>query len=410
MLGLASYLSEFGWEPTILTAPLERPVDRALRANVIEVDYPGDVWEFWRRALAAFGYDRSRSITEQIKIKVGGGRRGRAAGRFRTMYQELFGFPDTERRWIRPAFESARVLAAQQKFDAVLSVWPVSSHLVARQLKRIAGIPWVADFPDPWSENHAYPYGRIRRFVDRWLERRVLADADAVTAATPGYARRQEAAARRPCEAILLGFEPGQVNEPPTSLSEKFTITYTGTIYEGMQDPTRLLDGVKELIAEGIVNRRKLEVRLFGKNHDWLRSEIERRSLGDVVVQGGVIPRAESLTRQRESQLLLLLGWEDRANPGVIPYKLFEYLAAHRPILIVGGTADQDIVRIVTERQAGYFVETVSDLKGVLARCYREFEERGSVGVSNSSADIDQFSYRTMARRFAGLLDKVAKR
>lgn len=409
MLGLATHLTEFGWEPTIVTAPLLRPVDRPLNAKVVETFYAGDVYETWRKVFAAFGYDRSRSITEQIKHDVGGGQRGRVAAEVRTLYLELFAYPDSERRWIRPALAAASTLAVDGDYDVILSVWPVSSHVIARRLKRLTGIPWVADFPDPWSQNHAYPYGRIRRFFDRLLEQRVVAEADAVTAATPGYARRQASVSHRKCEPILLGFEQGQVNEPPVPLSPKFTVTYTGTIYDQMQDPLTVLDGIQLLLVTEGVDRECVEVRFFGENQEWLRAEIGRRGLEGVVVQGGRVSRAESLARQRDSQVLLLLGWEDHANPGVIPYKMYEYLAAQRPILIVGGASNQDIVEIVTSRQAGWFAATAKDAAAQLLKWYREYVDCGSVQSRVSMSNIEKLSYREMARRFAVVLDAVSR-
>ena len=408
MLGLATYLAEFGWEPTILTAPLLRPVDRPIHAAVVETPYAGDVFSLWRRLFSALGYDRSRSITEQIKQNVGGGQRGRAAARLRTLYLEMFAYPDTERRWIAPAFSAGLELAESGNFDAILSVWPVSSHVIARRIKRVTHVPWVADFPDPWSQNHAYPYGRVRRFFDRWLEQRVVAEADAVTAATPGYARSQSSVSHRDCEPILLGFEPDQLNEPPAPLSKKFTVSYTGTIYDGMQDPLTVLDGIQLVVATEGVDRERVEVRFFGENQEWLRAEIEQRRLEGVVVQGGRISRTDSLARQRESQVLLLLGWEDHANPGVIPYKTFEYLAAQRPILIVGGAPDQDIVKIVKDRQAGWFAATATDVAAQLLTSYREYVDVGSVQSRTTVSDVKQFSYREMAKRFSAVLDAVS--
>lgn len=408
MLGLAKYLPEFGWEPVILTAPLERPVDPKIKARVIETFYRGDVFSFWRKLFNATGISRSVSgITEELKSKVGIRGDKTIIERLRTLYLELFAYPDPEKKWRKPALAAARAFLDREKADALLSVWPVTSHLVANELKRDYRIPWAADFPDPWSENHAYPYGRVRRWLDRRLERQTLQTADALTAATPEYAAKEEQVTGRACRSILHGFDPELLNNPPVSLTKKFTISYTGTIYRGNQNPLTLLDALAELHREKSISPSDFEVSFVGENQDWLNAEARERGLQEIVRIEKPVSRLEAVARQRKSQILLLLGWESQEDQGVIPLKLYEYLAARRPILMTGGTTGEYVARILEDTRAGVHAVTKEQIRSSLLSFYREYKKSGSVELEAPLESVNKFSYRTTAKQFGEMLNTI---
>ena len=145
MLGLAKYLSEFAWQPIILTAPLQiKPTENF---NYIETPYRGDIFSLWRKIFKFLKFESKGSVTEQLKSKAGIKSKNSFIDWLRTKYQEIFAYPDTEKKWEKPALKSAKELLNKEKFDAMISVWPVTSHLIAKQLKQEYKIPWVADFP-----------------------------------------------------------------------------------------------------------------------------------------------------------------------------------------------------------------------------------------------------------------------
>lgn len=120
-------------------------------------------------------------------------------------------------------------------------------------------------------------------------------------------------------------------------LTKEFTITYAGTLYDNKRNPTPLLRALREFIAEGLINPDITRVRFFGPPEYWLEREIIKHNLGEIVKEYRTVPRDVTLARQRESQILLLLNWDDPREVGVYTGKLFEYLAAKRPILAIGG-------------------------------------------------------------------------
>ncbi len=408
--GLAHYLREFGWQPVILT-PLETQPPADDRFRIVQTPYPGDVLSFWRNLLQKFmptrkGESFTQKIKEGLKIKS----KKSVIDKMQVWYQEIFGYPDSERKWYAPALRIARKLLQKEDFDAVISVWPVTSHLIAEKLKAEFSVPWLADFPDPWSENHDYQYGRIRKWFDRRLEVKTLKDIDALTAAAPGFAVRQRQLHRRQAEMISHGFDLETLNVPPRPLTGKFSISYTGTIYRDWQDPEKIMEALVGLIEAGLIDRTKTELRFYGKHQVWIENSIARHRLHDVAVQHGRISPQESIARQQESQVLLLMGWEDPNEKGFYPFKLFEYLAAQRPILITGGAPGEDIKRIVQETNAGVAATEVPEIKERLLALYRDYLKHGAVPYHGDLREIEKYSFRETARKFAVVLDAVSSK
>ncbi len=407
MLGIAKYLSSFGWKPYILTAPLEtRPREEKERYEITEVPYRGDVFWPLRKFFSLFGFRAEKNLTEQIKTSVGSSSRKTLIDWLVKTYQELFGYPDTEQLWRGPAIREARSLMEREHMDAVLSIWPVSTHFVAKKMKEEFSIPWVADFPDPWSENHDYVYGKIRKWFDRRIELNTIRASDALTAASPSYAKKQNTLHGRPVVSIPNGFDTELLAATRPPLTRTFSITYAGTIYKESQDPTRILRALGNLVQKGVVAKNDIEMRFYGTSQVWIDEAIRENGLSEVAKQYGPLPKEDVFARECESQILLLLGWEKKGELGVYPMKLFEYLAAERPIIVTGGAVGEEIKDIVSDMSSGMAGTGIEEIEKILAEWYREFKKNGVVGYRGKKERVDEFSYTTMAKRFAEILDR----
>lgn len=419
VFALGAYLPEFGWKATVLTPPMSARVLDQLGAprrflentKIMEAPYRGDVFRLWRKLLLAVGFAPHESIVEQIKARTGMIARDSPVDVVMRWYQTIFAYPDTERTWRGAAIRAGSRALDGEPFDVIMSSSPFpTSHIVAAALKKRSRLPWLADFRDPWARNHNYPYGALRRRFEERLERQVLRDADLITAATPGVAKTQQDFHGRPALVIPVGFDPETVNVSPMALTEKFTMTYTGTIYPAKQDPEKLLVALRRLVDRGTVSPQDIEVRFYGRRQHWLDSRIADLGLSGMVRQGGQVSRGESLRRQRESQLLLLLNWEDPEAGAVYPLKLFEYLAAQRPVLASGGRPQDDVASILRETGAGVYAPTVERVEEAIATAYHEYKRTGQVGYAGTVQVVHRYSYTEAARRFAEALDAATRR
>lgn len=408
VVGLAHHLHEYGWRPTIVTMPLSQKLDDP-RFRVVEVPFAGDIWQRWRRILMdAFGFSGKRSLLTQMKEKVGTSERKSFLDTWLRLYQEILGYPDADKKWFRPALKAAREVVGSSPVKAMISDFPFISHLVTARLKAETRLPWIADFPDLWSQNHNYIYGRIRHWFDERLERKTLASADALTTVSEPWAEKLLTLhPRSEVHGITHGYDPAIVNDPAEPLLPKFTITYTGTLYAEMQNPEPFFTAVAALLREGHLDANRFQVRFYGDQETWLRALIDKHALGEVVSLHGRVPKAEIVHRQRESHLLLVMD-TDKEERGWHSLKIYDYLAAKRPVVVSGGHPENALARLVQETGAGIHGRTADELKPVLAAAYDEFERSGTVAYRGNPERLERYSHVVMARKFVTILDRIS--
>jgi glycosyltransferase involved in cell wall biosynthesis len=416
---ITKYLPDFGWEPTILTVPIKEDPRHRLyfpsgfeeKVRIIEAPYKGDVFQFWRKLFRFFGFNTNKSILNQIKEDVGIKSQKSFIDFLFNLYMTFFAYPDEEKGWIKPALKSATDLFEKEKFDIIISSSsPVTTHIIAHNLKRKYKIPWLADLRDLWTQNHNYNYPWLRKRIEQKLEIKILSIADGIiTVSQPLVNKLAKLHVGKKIYTLTNGFDPEKINEPVAKLTEKFTFTYTGQIYSGKQDPLKILVALKELILDRTIDPNDIEVRFYGLENYWLQKEIEKSKLSFVVKQFGLIPREDSLEKQRESQLLLLLNWEDKQEKGIYTGKIFEYLAARRPILATGGFESGIIEKLLKETRAGVNCSRIEDIKNYFKKFYSEYKKRGRLAYTGSIEKINKYSYKTIAGELANLLNDLLK-
>ena len=411
---ITEHLPDFGWEVTIITPPInnEAIIELGLstsfldHSRIIDAPYKGDILWFYRRFFRSIGFARDRSITNQIKERVGVGSKKSIVEIMLYWYQALFGYPDTEKYWRDPARKAANYVLKNDEFDLILSSSPYpTSHFVAAEIKAKYSLFWVADFRDPWSQNENYPYPKLRKCIDEKLERKVISTADVVFAAAPEYARKQERFHKRQVITVTNGFSPNDYNDPPCPLTKKFTITYTGPIYANNQDPEKVLISIRNLLSRGLLDDRRIAVRFYGQPQGWLDDLIGYYKLNPIVRQYGIVPREESIQRQRESHILLHLNWEDPRRLGVYTVKFFEYISAQRPIIATGGHRGSGIENLINETKTGVYVITPHEIESVVLSYYDQYI-RGEKLVYDANLNaVMQFSSKNIAKRLAEIFD-----
>lgn len=404
--GLAKYLPEFGWQPIVLTAPLPEKPDTQFR--IIETSYR-DALGFWKRLLRL---NPDENIRSQVGDKFGLTLQKSLMDFILTRAGEIFNYPDSDRGWKPFAVTAGSEFLQREDIHAILSSSsPVTSHLIAKELKAEYKIPWVADFRDLWSQNHNYSYSPIRKLFDTRLELKTLRTADALVTVSQLWADKLSALHKgKTTYAITNGFDPAEVNNPPAALTTKFTITYTGAIYAKKQDPAKLFAALRDLISDETIDPRDVEVRFYGYRHDWVNKEITQYGLLNIVKQHGLVPRQSALEKQRESQLLLLLDWDDPQEKGVYPLKIFEYLGTRRPILTTGGSDDDVVARLLNETKAGICAPTVEDIKNTIGDLYREYKMKSEIAYKGEKSKANKYSHREMARKFSEILDHLTQK
>lgn len=380
--GLLKYLPEFGWQPVLLTTAL--PPESNLPSGI-------SVIETGRRMKSNVAPASGRSIFDRVLVFGG----------------EIINYPDSYKGWRKPAIVAGDELLKTEKIDAILSSSsPVTGHLVARELKKKHGIPWLADLRDLWSQNHHYYYSSLRKWFDRRLELKTLADADVlVTVSQPWADRLAILHQGKSVSTITNGFDPEIMKEVSAGVKPGFTITYTGNIYGRKQHPGRLFAALRSLIKDGSLDPADIEVRFYGPKLDWLEKDIASYSVSGIVKQHGIVSQKEAIVKQKESQLLLLMDWDDPAENGWYPLKAFEYLGAARPVIAIGGVTGNAVDLLLKKTRVGVQAITEDNIGETLLRLYQEYKQEGRVSYHGIGEEIEKYSHRRMTGEFVEILD-----
>ena len=407
-LSFAKHLPEHGWDVTVIT-PEEGVYGRDTSLEFrgipgVEVCRTGS-WEpavLLRKVLGdgvPGGAEGGRDYVEEAPLgALGRGLRG--------LTRRLLYFPDSSRGWIGPAVAEATRLHGERPFDLVLSSSPpVSAHVAAHRFAHRHGVPWVADWRDPWTAHMDTADGRFGRA--RRLERGLLRDADALVVAWRGLVGLLEDLGRLEEASVVVrnGFEPEDFVLPTdASTGGAFEILHAGTVYGRDQDLDGFLEALSRMASTD--SERAIRLRFLGKVDSYTRGRVEARGLGDRVEFDGFASHEETVKAMRRADLLLLLTWfpDTPIGRAICPAKTYEYLAARRPILALAGPGNE--AAGLLGKWPGAVVKGFTDVDGI------ESALRASVqgdGTDHSVPDgsLAPFTRASQAAVLAGVLDKT---
>ena len=309
--------------------------------------------------------------------------------------------------WLPFALPAALRLARTRRFDCVLTTSPPPSvHLVGLALRR-HGMPWIAELRDGWAfepPHPAWPLAALDR-LDRGLERRILPSADAVIAVTEPIVDDLRRRYGIDVELITNGFDPEEVPAEPAEPdplldSLRFSLVHTGRLALSGVSLERMLEGVRIAKAEDPAVATKLEVVFAGSaTADELRL-FTAPDLDGVVRFVGWLERPRVLALQRAADALLVVT-EGGGRRSVATGKLFEYLAAGQPILVLGD--ETEAARLVARAGAG-FAAPASEPRSVAAALRRLL---GHPFRPASADAIREYSYPVLAGRVAAAIERV---
>jgi hypothetical protein len=156
---------------------------------------------------------------------------------------------------------------------------------------------------------------------------------------------------------------------------------------------------LSELAAVNEGFRSDLQLEFIGVvSHDIIDS-IYRSELAPYLKLKGYVSHPEAVRRQQQSQILLLVEIDSEETRGIIPVKLFEYMAAKRPILALGPKLWEagNIIRD-THSGATFDYTNRSQLKKLILEWYGLFK-KGSLNIAPQG--IENYSRRALTEQLA---------
>jgi glycosyltransferase involved in cell wall biosynthesis len=348
---------------------------------------------------------RARRLADDLH-----GRRGldRLSTQARSLSRRVL-VPDENVAWNLTAIAAAVRIVRSHEIDVVLTTSPPNSvHLIGAAVKRTTGARWVADLRDSIG---AHPHRNVERVAVRAKEkvsesiaRLVGRQADAIVAASDAIA--DEALALEPAGAvttILNGADFDDFAGLGYRRTDRFRITHTGSFF-GKRDPRPFLTALKESGLGDVVARFVGDFRVADR--EWAES----LGLGDRLELHPYMPRHDALAIQRDSDALLLLIPEAGGRgQGVLSGKVFEYLAAERPILAAvppeGAAAE-----LIRETGTGVVAaaDDVDGLIAALAELHAAWQAGTLDGTALSAEDRERLGRGARVEELAELLRGLA--
>ena len=319
--------------------------------------------------------------------------------------------PDPRIWWLGPCSRHLKKYLKEHPVDVIVTTGPPQSiHLIGRRLSKATGIPWVADFRDPWTRMFYFKHLPLSGYALRKhhrLEKAVLDDAAAVISVSPPVQQDFQAETSTPVHLITNGFDEDDFAKVNPGLAagpeNKFRVVQTG-LFTADGNPTVLWDVLAELCKDSEF-RNRLEIRLAGKVDEAVTDAICSRGMAGNLVMIGYVSHERAIAEQQAADLLLLPLRKEPEGKGVLPGKIFEYLAARRPVLGFGQT-DGASAKVLEDSGAGVMREW-NDADGIRETVLSAFE--GRLGP-DGGADLEKYTRRALTRQLAELLESLSVR
>lgn len=342
-LKFVKYLPQFGVEPHVYTVEngeypsIDESLEKDIPNEAIVIKKP--IWEPYQlfkiltgkkkgdKVQAGFiSDDGKESFVKKLSIWVRG---------------NLL-IPDPRRFWIKPSVKFLESYIKENGIETIISSGPPHSmHLIALGLKkRLPNVKWVADFRDPWTDIDFYQELMLTSWADRKhhrLEKEVLQTADEVISVGTTWAGDLEKTREDKVHVITNGYDHEDYQEYNGELDDKFTLSHIGSLNKDRNHPV-LWEAMGELVETNKNLAERLRLTFIGPVDISLKNSLKENGLTDFAEFIPSVSHKEVRVYQQKSRVLMLFVNQSPNAKGVLTGKMFEYLAAKRPIIATGPT------------------------------------------------------------------------
>ena len=259
-----------------------------------------------------------------------------------------FILPDPRKGWNSFAYKKATEIIEKYTINTVITAGPPhSTHLIGLKIKKSYHLNWIADFHDYWTDVFylkKFYRTKLAHYFDARMEKKVLQTADAITThceySKTLYSQKLNEADVSKVSVLRMGYEDEYfLNYKPNDNQDKFVITYTGTLpdyYDSNVFFIALNDVLKKYPNLPVV------IQMIGSISDTVLSLIESLDLGAMTKFMGYVPHGQSISYIKNSSLLLLVNPNLENDLGIVPGKIYEYLATKNSILSISSHGSEN--------------------------------------------------------------------
>lgn len=338
------YLPEHGWVPTVLTVH-PRAYEKVDQSQLREI--PANV-----KVVRAFALDTRKHLS------------------LRNRYLRYTALPDRWVTWCLGAVPAGLLEIYKSKTNVILTTFPMATAvLIGYLLHRISGVPWVADFRDPMTEDD-YPRDPQTRRLLRWLEKKAVRRASRLIFTARStmrmYLQRYPELTAGKCLVISNGYDEEDFSGLPEAgnypQSARVRMQHSGLIYPEERNPIPFFMALSRLKKEDRISASWFSVDLRACGDPERYQEIVvQLGIQDLVHFPPALPYRQALQDSSQSDILLLL--QGASCDHQIPAKTYEYLRLRKPILALTSTAG-DTAAVLNEC-GGATIADISDEEAI---------------------------------------------
>lgn len=312
--------------------------------------------------------------------------------------------PDARVYWVRPSIKYLSEYIKANNIETIITTGPPHSlHLIGLGLKKkFPSIKWISDFRDPWTTIGYYKELKLSSFVHNKhvkLESQVLNTSDQIIVTSAITKTEFKALTSKPIEVITNGFDEEVIDQ--IELDNKFTIAHIGS-FLSKRNPRVFWKVLAELIKEEPDFKTYFGLKLIGAVSQEIIDTIDEFKLTEYTCNLGYVSHHEAVIAQRKSQVLLLIEIDSDETKCIIPGKLFEYMAASRPILAIGPEG-ADVETILKETLTGVYTtyEEKDKIKDTIKRYFYLYRENNLIVYPD---DLHRYSRKSLTEKLVNLL------
>jgi glycosyltransferase involved in cell wall biosynthesis len=410
-LKFAKYLRKFGWEPVVYV-PSNANYPYYDEGNL--KDIPENLTILTRPIKEPFkifkilsGRGKNESLNNIVHVRT---RKQSLIDKLGIWIRGNLFIPDARSLWIRPSVKYLSSYLKANPVDAIFADGPPhTNNVIAMKLSKRYGIPYLADFQDPWTQVDYYELFPITRWADKKhkrLEQDVFNQASKITIASPSWKIDLEQIGAKNVEVLYWGFDEEDFADLKPIENPYFSIAHIGLMGFD-RNPEVFFKVLGDLKEENQEFSKDLKIILAGQIDYSVKKSISECNLDINVEYHGIVDRIAALKMAKGCSLLLLLLNKAKNAKGRLPGKLYEYLRLRRPVIALG-FKDSDAEEIIKKTGSGESFEYDDSLKirDFILSSYDKFKNEQ---LPQTTGEIGYYSVENQTKRLSEFLNGISR-
>ncbi len=301
---------------------------------------------------------------------------------------------------------------------------PWSGHWLGKKLRERFTLPWVADFRDPWTLGKVNLKNRsaFSAAIDKKIEAGVIGAASLAiftSKATKNLYARHYPAQANTMHTIYNAFDRELYNEPEPrqafneanpqqaiSKVSNLNLLFFGK-FRRLSPARPFIDILSEMKGRDAKAANRIKMHSFGPLSESDKKHAVQKGVFENFIRLQPIPAEKMLSVLRGADILWLSTDVDRKH--IIPAKLWDYLAARRPVLSIA--PNPEIAEILNETEVGeqFSKKERDDLIALLQHCVEAKGEAEKLPIrfDPNNTGIEKYGAHHTAQRLAQLFDMI---